>query len=97
MRLKSAFLLVLLAFGVQFFTGCAASPRRERPPVVEPVAQAQPAGPTAEEERLRRQLEEEQAARAKAEADRRALESQLDDALASQKSAPKKSQDSYLK
>lgn len=93
-----AFVWLMLIAGMNLLAGCSTTPRRERPPVAEPVVEAPAPGPSAEEERLRRQLEEEQAARARAEADRKALENQLNDALASQRPAPKKaSQDSYLK
>ena len=96
MRNKAGALFLLLT-GTTLFAGCSTSPRRERPPVIQPVVQTQPAGPSAEEMRLREQLAQEQAARERAEADRLALEQQLSDALASQKTAPKKSEDNDLK
>ncbi len=102
MRNKAQICFMLLA-SFSLAVGCSTAPRRERPVDVQPVVQAPPAfapvsGPTAEEERLRLQLEEERASRARAEADKQALADQLDQALATKKAASKKtSQDSYLK
>ena len=101
--LKRALVGFFLIAGISWAaTGCSTAPRRHevRPevPLVqapEPVVQT---GPSAEEvEKLRKQNEEQQAALAKAEADKRALEDQLNEALSTKKHVTKKNQDTYLK
>ncbi len=92
--------LVLIA-GIVSMAGCATAPRRQESRWVEPApVQQAPVqqGPSAEDvERLRRQNEEQQAALARAEAEKRELEDKLNDALASKKAPTQKTQDSYLK
>ena len=107
-RVGFAVLLLVVAAG---FWGCSTAPRRAecyRTPVTAystPSVQYQgmPAvtsainNNSAEGARLKQQISDQEAALAQAEADKRALEDKLNDALASKKFATKKKEDSDLK
>ena len=92
-----------LIFVVSLLSGCASVHSRPEPRSVEPVAAPVqvvqvPAGPSPEEvAKMKQQMSDQQAALAQAEADKRALEEKLNEALASKKPAVKKTEDSYLK
>ena len=99
--------LVLMA-AMAAVPGCAMTPRHREAPVVVPVQ----SGPSqAEVDKLKQQVDEQQAdlaraevekrqreaALAQAEEEKRALEAKLNEALTSKKPSTKKKEDSYLK
>ncbi len=90
--------LILVAAASGLF-GCSTAPRRAevRPVEVQAPPQSVPAIDPAEMERLKQELNDQQAALARSEADKRELEDKLNDALASKKTPVKKTEDSYLK
>ena len=77
--------------------GCSTAPRRAEVRPVEVQAPSAPAIDPAEMERLKQELNDQQAALARSEADKRELEDKLNDALAAKKTPVKKTDDSYLK
>jgi len=96
---KTAGTGLLLIVLMTAFAGCATARRPEVRP--EPVVAAPAPAPdnSAEMEKLKQQVADQQAALAQSEADKRALAEKLDETLASRKPAEtKKSEDSsYLK
>ena len=90
--------LVLIATAMGLL-GCSTAPRRAevRPVEIQAQPQSAPAVDPAEMERLKQELNDQQAALARSEADKRELEDKLNDALASKKAPAKKTEDSYLK
>ena len=87
-----------LLLGAALLSGCASVSSRPQTRPAEPAVVAAPAGPSAEEvAKMKQQLSDQQAALAQADADKRALEDKLNDALASKKPVSKKTEDSYLK
>ncbi len=100
--LKKAGVWLFLIAGMPLVACCSTTPQRQPRPVQTQAQQpapvvVQPNTSDEEAERMRQQILDKQAALARAEADRRALEEELNQALASKKSPTKKEQDSYLK
>ena len=90
--------LIVVAAGLW---GCSTAPRRPEVRSLVPVSavavQSRSTSDSAETQKLKQQISDQEAALAQAEADNRALEDKLNSALASKKTTVEKSEDSYLK
>ena len=84
---------LVFVMGMAGLSGCATSPRRAE---VAPVVVAPVVDNSAEIERLKQQIRDQEAALSQAEADKRALQEKLDSAAA-KKVAQQKTEDTYLK
>ena len=86
-------MILFLGAGSMSFFGCATSPRRSE---VKAVEAAPLVDNSAEIEKLKQQIRDQEAALAQAEEDKRALQEKLDSAFA-KKIAQQKTEDAYLK